>query len=147
MSKKKTVAPASGYIGGGSEPNSSAVELCRLMTEGSIPAISISYSGSGDSGDYNHAKVATRPVNKKIRADEGWMETEVDTPLEINDIAWKVIDHFINPDFNNDGCEGEVIFRLLKNGELKMHGEHRTFHTESDATAIDNILVDPADFV
>lgn len=105
----------------GESVNKLYVTLSMWMIENKINTIEISYSGSGDSGDYI-------------------METK-DIPEKIIETAYQILDSIVNPNFNNSGSHGSAVF-LIEEGMLRFQCAHSDIIETTDDTSYDKDLLD-----
>lgn len=109
------------------------IDFKSKMQKAGLQAITIGYSGSGDSGDYEPALIAK--FNKK---NNEWEATKEKAPSEVCDAAAELVEKINQPDFNNDGCSGEMAIYIEK-GEVKMSGNHYEYYTESNETSYEDV--------
>lgn len=94
----------------GSDVNQKHVKLAMFIIENKITSIDISFSGAGDSGEYGDLQ-----YNFKKDSPVGDLLTD---HKSIPDICYEILDYYVSPDFNNEGCHGNITF-YVEDGELK----------------------------
>ncbi len=103
-----------------------------------VGKISIGYFGSGDSFDSFHdAEFYDKDDN--LMSEEGLPELDMtdgggysgEDSSDLMSVVWKALEAHPEVDFNNDGCEGEVIFDLVND---KVRVDNRNFYTETSAS-------------
>lgn len=105
----------------GESVNNLYVTLSLWMIENKVDVIQISYSGAGDSGDYN-------------------METK-GIPEEIIQTAYQIFDSIVDPNFNNSGSYGDATFSI-EEGTLRFQCNHSDVVETTDDTNYDEELLD-----
>lgn len=106
---------------GGELVDKSHVTLSMWMIENKIDNISISYSGSGDDGDYT--------MNSK------------NIPEHIIQIVYGLVDSIVSPNFNNSGSYGDACI-LIEDGKLKFKCSHSDVIETIEDTLYDDELLD-----
>lgn len=104
----------------------------RLASSGARLAVAC-YNGSGDSGCVDSVT---------FHADEGQMSEcpRVEGREELENLCEDYIIGKLSPNYNDDGCSGEMRFLITEDGTLSVTGDHYDYYTSSDHTAVEELV-------
>lgn len=147
MSKKKDdTVDEHKFIGKHKKPEPCIIALLRILTETKIEGVKVDYNGSGDSGSVDDIFIVKR-VGTADDGEDDWEETKTVLSEELKSAAEDTLYHIVQPDFNNDGSGGSMVFFVDEKGKLNMKGTHQDYYTSSEDTNYDQVLADSKDFL